>query len=637
LVPGLAVVEEDAFGVKLNVSVRGLSPRRSGRTLLLEDGIPIQPAPYADPSAHYYPPMDRVEQIEVRRGSVQIPYGPQSVGGVINFVTRPAPLSPSVVARMEVGARNWFSGHVTLGAGDGETGIGVSLTHKAGDGIREAHDTQLDEGVVRGQWRLTDRQTLDLSFAHYEERTRLTEGGLDQARYDISPYYNPFRNDVFALDRTAARLTHQWRIADTTSLTTQVFSANTFRASYRQADTSTDAMTANPLTGCVGVARTDYERFASLCGNKMRPRRFEFAGIEARLDLAGAFLGGQGRLDVGLRAMHESTDRKRYNGLFPEAREASVGTVLRDQNQIRTNAIAGHVLASWSRDGVTVTPGLRIEDVKTKNTAFTANFLPVRRTTENRKATLLPGLGLAFSPADHVTVFAGVHRGFAPPRPDRDFDPNAPFNAVRPEKSLETEVGLRLRSPEMRLQAVLFDMQLDDLIVEGPLVGGRSGSFVNAGEAAHRGLEISGERKFGALTLSGAYSWLFTAEFAGDVDLGAVGVRGNRIPYAPEHAFDLAVAVQASPEFEADLGVNFLDEQFANASNERKASSDGQRGLIPARTLWRAALHYKPRNAPVRVYVSAQNLADKAYVSSRVDGLFAGAPRTVVAGVEARF
>jgi len=55
-VPGVQVVDEDAFGLKLNISVRGLSARRSGRTLLLEDGVPIQPAPYADPSAHYYPP-----------------------------------------------------------------------------------------------------------------------------------------------------------------------------------------------------------------------------------------------------------------------------------------------------------------------------------------------------------------------------------------------------------------------------------------------------------------------------------------------------------------------------------------------------------------------------------------------------
>jgi hypothetical protein len=94
LAPGVAVVEEDTLGLKLNISVRGLNPRRSSRTLLMEDGVPIQPAPYADPSAHYYPPLDRVARIEFRRGSGQIPYGPQSVGGMINFVTQPAPAGP---------------------------------------------------------------------------------------------------------------------------------------------------------------------------------------------------------------------------------------------------------------------------------------------------------------------------------------------------------------------------------------------------------------------------------------------------------------------------------------------------------------------------------------------------------------
>ncbi|WP_143755192.1 TonB-dependent receptor plug domain-containing protein [Caulobacter sp. B11] len=41
LSPGVQVVDEDIFGLKLNISLRGLPPRRSGRTLLLEDGMPI--------------------------------------------------------------------------------------------------------------------------------------------------------------------------------------------------------------------------------------------------------------------------------------------------------------------------------------------------------------------------------------------------------------------------------------------------------------------------------------------------------------------------------------------------------------------------------------------------------------------
>lgn len=213
-------------------------------------------------------------------------------------------------------------------------------------------------------------------------------------------------------------------------------------------------------------------------------------------------------------------------------------------------------------------------------------------------------------------LFFGQHRGFAPPRPDRDFNPNAPFNAVRPERSLETEAGVRARLPGRgSVQAVLYDLKLDDLIVEGPLVGGRSGGV---GFAA-------------------AYSWLYEATLRSDVDLGASGVRGKRVPYAPVHQFDIAMDVGLGRDLFLEVGVNFLDEQFATADNVRAGSADGMSGLIPARRLWRATLRHEPAGSALRLHLSAQNLFDSKYVASRVDGLFAGMPRLVTAGVEYRF
>jgi Fe(3+) dicitrate transport protein len=235
-------------------------------------------------------------------------------------------------------------------------------------------------------------------------------------------------------------------------------------------------------------------------------------------------------------------------------------------------------------------------------------------------------------------LFFGQHRGFAPPRPDRDFNPNAPFNAVRPERSLETEAGVRARLPERgSVQAVLYDLKLDDLIVEGPLVGGRSGSFVNAGRAVHRGLELSGEWRRGGVGFAAAYSWLYEATLRSDVDLGASGVRGKRVPYAPVHQFDIAMDVGLGRDLFLEVGVNFLDEQFATADNVRAGSADGMSGLIPARRLWRATLRHEPAGSALRLHLSAQNLFDSKYVASRVDGLFAGMPRLVTAGVEYRF
>ena len=57
-IPGLHVVAEDVAGTHLNIGLRGLNPRRSSRTMLLEDGAPtVFFAPYGDPSSHYSTPI----------------------------------------------------------------------------------------------------------------------------------------------------------------------------------------------------------------------------------------------------------------------------------------------------------------------------------------------------------------------------------------------------------------------------------------------------------------------------------------------------------------------------------------------------------------------------------------------------
>ena len=47
-VPGVNVVGEDSMSLNLNIGVRGMNPRRSARTLLMEDGVPIFFAPYGN-------------------------------------------------------------------------------------------------------------------------------------------------------------------------------------------------------------------------------------------------------------------------------------------------------------------------------------------------------------------------------------------------------------------------------------------------------------------------------------------------------------------------------------------------------------------------------------------------------------
>ena len=94
-VPGIYARDEEGFGLRPNLGIRGLNPTRSGKILLLEDGLPPTYAPYGDNASYFHPPIDRFERIEVLKGSGQILFGPQTIGGVINYIT---PRPPSELA-----------------------------------------------------------------------------------------------------------------------------------------------------------------------------------------------------------------------------------------------------------------------------------------------------------------------------------------------------------------------------------------------------------------------------------------------------------------------------------------------------------------------------------------------------------
>jgi Fe(3+) dicitrate transport protein len=639
--PGVLAVHEDPFGLNLNVGIRGLNPRRTQRLSLLEDGAPIHLAPYSDPSAHYHPPMERVQRVEILKGSGQIVHGPQTIGGVLNFVTLPVPRETSGRVRLSAGNRDFFGGHIGIGTGGDRGGVRLDYTHKEGEGKREHYSHEIDDVSVKGTLDIGARQSLTLKAGYYQEDSRTGEAGITQAQFETDPFGNPFRHDVFEAERTAGQAVHRWAITDRATLTTNLYAQRIDRASFRQIDESTDSMVAVPETGCVGEARTDYENFAELCGNKMRPREFRFWGIEPRLDLLHTAFGVPSEAVIGVRAHFEDQTRRRFNGLRPDARPGDPDAMLRDWNEIDVDAYAAFVQNTFFVGNWTFTPGLRYEHFRTRNRALQDDFEPIDVTLEDTQREFLPGLGFTYEGLANSTVFGGVHTGMAPPRPDRDLSPVDPrFVPVAPEESTNYELGLRsLPRPGVAVEATWFAIDFDNQIVRGEQVGVEQ-TFANAGESRHRGFELAGRVDFGALWRSPhnvyvttAYTNLYEAKFASDLIVDGINVRGNRLPHAPRHMVYAAVGYEHPVGLDVRVGLHHVSRQYSDSLNLEQPTPDGERGLIPSFTIYEAAINYHLRRQGLTLFLSGTNLTDRVYIAQRVDGIQVGTPRQVMGGV----
>lgn len=663
-VPGVNMYEEDGFGLRPNISLRGTKAERSERISIMEDGVLAAPAPYSAPAAYYFPNVARMEAIEVLKGSSQVQYGPFTTGGAINLVSTPIPNCFSGKANISYGSKNTFKSHTSVGSSWKHFGYMVEYLRYQSDGFKKYED-HAAKGFKRNDIIAKIRvktdhvkgvnHALELKFGYADENSDETYVGLSADDFKKTPFlrYPGSQMDKLKTDHRQWVATYLLTFSNKLKITTNAYYNYFHRNWYKLNDVragitskekrSIADVLVDPETNIryfdILTGKTDREEEALLV--RANNRTYRSRGIQTRAEYRFNLNEFFFDLEFGLRYHADEEDRFQWGDSYSMKNKKMVlfmeGIHGTNANRVTSaNALAGYLLAKLRYDAWTVTAGLRYEDVDLLKKDYTKEDLArsgkVRIETPNHARVLIPGVGLHYQLMPAASVFFGIHKGFAPPSAEL---------YQKPESSVNMELGTRVAIGNFRAELIGFYNNYSNMLGSDLAASGGAGTLeqFNVGEARVKGAEFLVQYQplpkncNVRLPLQVSYTYTDT-EIRNSFESHSWGnvVRGDEIPYIFKHALNMQLGIECK-WFYANIGARYNSDMRTSPGQGTIA----EREKVPANLIFDASLNVFV-NKYLTVRLNAINLTNRVYLTSRHPaGLRAGHPFGIYAGANVQF
>ncbi len=661
-VPGVNLQEEDGFGLRPNIGMRGTGVERSSKITLMEDGVLAAPAPYSSPAAYYFPTVGRMQGIEVRKGSSQIKYGPYTTGGAINFISTQIPSDLSARINLLGGNFGRRIAQASIGQSFEYGGFVLETYQQTATGFKE-----LDNGGPTGftnedylaKFRINTPssakvyQALTFKIGQATSDADETYLGLTQGDFDSSPYRRYSSSQVDNITTKHNQYSLKYNIIPTRFMDVSVtayrneFSRNWYKLDAVKYGTTAKVSIANLLDD----PSTYSDEYSIVTGQtspntdalyvKANNRSYYSRGIQMVTGFNFKTAEIDHDIEIGFRYHQDEEDRYQWQDIYAMEngimKLTTAGTPGTESNRISgAKASAAYLQYSLTYGKFSALPGVRFESIELTQLDYkTAD--PQRSganltTKDNRVGVWIPGLGINYSVTKSLNTFAGIHKGFAPPGFDKD---------DKPEESINYELGARLVTSRLNAQAVFFynnysNLLGSDLAASG---GGGTGDLFNAGKATVAGTEleiqytfISGSKSIG-IPVSLAYTYTngeFGSSFDPDTEDWNNVVKGDQIPYLAANQLTLNAGMQHRL-FDINVSSKFVGVMRTTPGQGEIPPSEKLNGnfIVDLSTNIRL-------NKFLTAYGSISNITNEVYaVARRPAGLRPGMPRSFTIGIKA--
>ena len=239
-VPGVNIQEEEGYGLRPNIGMRGTGVERSSKITLMEDGVLIAPAPYAAPAAYYFPTTARMEALEVRKGSASIGQGPYTTGGVINLVSSAIPPQLGAAAELLYGSEETVRLRAKVGGSSERWGWLLETFQLDTDGFKDLDGggrtgVRLQDYLGKLRYNTsggtTPYQLVELKLGKTDQFGEETYLGLTQEDFNRTPMrrYAGSQEDWIDTDHEQIQLRHFIQPMNTVYVTTTLYRNDFFR------------------------------------------------------------------------------------------------------------------------------------------------------------------------------------------------------------------------------------------------------------------------------------------------------------------------------------------------------------------------------------------------------------------------
>ncbi|HBP6463692.1 TPA: TonB-dependent receptor family protein [Pseudomonas aeruginosa] len=607
-IPGVSAPLNNGTGshdLALNFGIRGLNPRLASRSTVLMDGIPVPFAPYGQPQLSLAPvSIGNMDAVDVVRGGGAVRYGPQNVGGIVNFVTRAIPedFATRLDVHSELSPSSSQDGlkttHNVLIGGTGANGLGGALLYSGtrGGDWREHSDTRIDDLILKGRFQPSDEHAFSALTQYYDGEADMP-GGLSAAAYRDDPYQSSRPYDKFWGRRTLASASYEYTPNASQKLNVTGFFTKTLRSGY-----------------------LDQGRNLTLS-----PREYWVRGLETRF--SQGFELGESRHEVGIghRYVNEASHELRYWTRADSGQLPSTGSRNDRDTRGSTEANAFYIDDRIDIGNWTITPGIRYEKIDSQQ----KNLLKGSKDSGRYNASL-PALNVIYHLTPSWNLYANTEGSFGTVQYSQ-MGKAVRSGDIEPEKARTWELGSRYDDGILRAELGAFLINFDNQYESNQ----QTDSVTARGKTRHKGIEAALAYDLADLDplLSGFDVYASYAYV--DASIREDGPnKGNQVPFSSKHKGTLGANYRTGA-WSYNLDGSFQTSQYADNANTESESADGSTGRIAGWMVWsaRGSYDFGPQLNDLKLSLGVKNLFDRRYYTRSFDdnnkGLYVGQPRTL--------